>query len=552
MMSRIFLLIILFSIQSFSDILFIDTNNSPKEIEAAKKAAAKRGEKLIVFPESRSRFKSVDLENYLKKLESDGKKLSSVVLSGHNGNGHFTGNFGDMSYESLSKAFQTAPNLTSSVRSMMLWGCYTTNLGSVQNFWKKHFPQLELIAGFDGVAPANDKEAGWKYLEDVLVQEKKLTQSKDEKELKRHFKNLSQINVMNAALCTSENFTSHKKTFKISEAFQACNKLGEEIQSVFNCYFNATEERCKNVPKDTANGEIRKLYNHVQDNYHCNGTTDAYGRTVRLPEPETILRLIFFENVKKNVQKILGDVNFADKFNEQLKKITSESSLLWPDDISSLSRQEILEKLNRLQTLLYGNDFPKHLSPEARVLKNYVSGLGELLGNLSEVPFPMIESVVHADVTNYIKNNYFSSINQLPGTIKDRRENYENYRAKEVVNSTLSESLNQITEIFYRQRDVLIEKHSATTDQKERERIVSEYTAISKNFELDREKQIEKSAPQVLAKLYEEREKNKDYPHEEGKKIFYEALEKEISRFEEYQKKQPPPADAKRDTVPSE
>jgi hypothetical protein len=525
----IFAFLIFTSINLQADILFIDTNNSPKEIEAAQKAAQKRGEKLIVFPEMRKEFTNDEFNAYLKKMDSEGKKLSSVVLSGHNGNGHFSGNFGEMTSKSLSDSFKSVPNLVSGVRSMMLWGCYTTTLGSIQNFWKKSFPQLELLAGFDGIAPANDKKAGWEYLEDVLVQEKKITQTKDEAALKKAFKGLSQINVMNAALCTSENFTSHKKTFKISEAYKACSNISDQIQNEFMCYYNATEERCKNVPANTSSGELRKIYNLVQDNYHCNGATALDGQRIILPNPDTIIRLIFFENVKKNTQKLLGEINFSTKLNDILKTINADKSLNWPDDISKMSRQEILGKLNNLKTFVLGKSIPAHLSPESSYLKSLVFTLDILLGSLELVPFAMVEPNVNASVLKDLKNRLFSGLDNPQGSIQKHRFRYESNRANDKVSDLKSIYKESDASALEHSNNIMLiyRKYDQATSEGEQQKINS---MLERAIYDHKVKVLGPHVSEIIDNL--KSELTQDYPHAEGKKIYDSAIEKEISELE--------------------
>ncbi len=84
-------------------------------------------------------------------------------------------------------AFAEYPELKENIRSLHLWGCYTTTIGSIEINWKKAFPNVALLTGYDGIAPANDKPANWALLEDVLAKEKQLIEAGDTKKLKRSF-----------------------------------------------------------------------------------------------------------------------------------------------------------------------------------------------------------------------------------------------------------------------------------------------------------------------------------------------------------------------------
>lgn len=98
----------LFISHAFADILFIDLNNSPKEIEAAKKAAYARGEKVIVLTSSKKTpfIDDKNISSLLTDLKKKNVKLSSVVISGHDGNGEFHGAFGRVSEPALERAFK--------------------------------------------------------------------------------------------------------------------------------------------------------------------------------------------------------------------------------------------------------------------------------------------------------------------------------------------------------------------------------------------------------------------------------------------------------------
>ena len=185
----------------YADILFLDLNNSPKEIEAAKKAAKQRGEKLIVFPERAMRYPADIEQNLNQKLtelksKNQQNKISSLIISGHDGNGHFTGSKGSMSYSDFANILESHPELKESVKSLYLWGCYTATPGSIINNWKPTFKNLDVIIGYDGSAPANDKLAGHNYLADALVKEKKMTSAKTDKQLKRKIIDYSLFSIL--------------------------------------------------------------------------------------------------------------------------------------------------------------------------------------------------------------------------------------------------------------------------------------------------------------------------------------------------------------------
>ncbi|MBL7545981.1 MAG: hypothetical protein JNL11_19335 [Bdellovibrionaceae bacterium] len=150
---KIFYFILILTCISKGEILFFDLNDNPKEIEAARRAAKKRNESLIVYPSisvtdkreidktktefhnarsvyreclntnivgcaelktkyqsarsiydsTREKFKlnASKLNKIMESLKNSNTKISSVVISGHDGNGYFTGSNGDLNDRDL-------------------------------------------------------------------------------------------------------------------------------------------------------------------------------------------------------------------------------------------------------------------------------------------------------------------------------------------------------------------------------------------------------------------------------------------------------------------
>lgn len=91
MMTKYLILVALlcYSVQSFacnrsidnqSVILFVDANNSPREIESARSAACERGENLVVVDPD-------DYEVRVNQLARSGVAITSLIASGHDGGG---------------------------------------------------------------------------------------------------------------------------------------------------------------------------------------------------------------------------------------------------------------------------------------------------------------------------------------------------------------------------------------------------------------------------------------------------------------------------------
>src|SRR5690606_4236248 len=82
-----------------SVVLFLDANDSPREIEKAREAACARGERLVVVEPD-------NLKSGIKQLADQNTPISSLIASGHDGGGSFYGLNGDMSKTQIIAALQ--------------------------------------------------------------------------------------------------------------------------------------------------------------------------------------------------------------------------------------------------------------------------------------------------------------------------------------------------------------------------------------------------------------------------------------------------------------
>ncbi len=350
---------------AYADILFLDLNNSSKEIEAAKKAAKQRGEKLIVFPDKPIGFSTdidQDLNQKLTELKSKNQqsKISAMIISGHDGNGHFTGSNGSMSYSAFTNILGSHPELKESVKSLYLWGCYTATPGSIINNWKPTFKNLDVIIGYDGSAPANDKLAGHNYLTDALVKEKRMTNAKTDKELKSVFNSLAHVKNVHASMCKGDTYLSNKKMASLQKLKEQCNETeADKWGDVFQCYMYGEKPKppenqdldCTDIPTNTSNGKLRDMYNYLQDTAHC----DDLITTTRGRDREQVIRLIFYKKVLKNY--FVSNKECIDEINSSLSA-SGSTQKIDPQEWPNLKRSEILKKSSDISKEIYNINNP--------------------------------------------------------------------------------------------------------------------------------------------------------------------------------------------------
>lgn len=168
------LIVLLISIQVRADILFIDMNNSASEVAVARAEARRRGVDLVIVPQRGSRASvKVQLEEALNDRFLSGPQFSSLIVSGHYGDGKFYGeNFGatqSLTYSELATVFRDPMNapLREGIDSLLLWGCYTARPRAISD-WQGLFPGAEMIAGFNFAAPSAQTIASPRMMRNVL------------------------------------------------------------------------------------------------------------------------------------------------------------------------------------------------------------------------------------------------------------------------------------------------------------------------------------------------------------------------------------------------
>lgn len=349
--------------------LFVDTNNSDLEIATTVKAACERGQRLVIVPknykdytkytsaveDTRKKYEScektknkcsVEMKRYsdaieaskkfvgsqrnindqvqssLEEIKNSGAKLQNITISGHDGGGIFSGHKGEFSREDFAKLLKNFPEINE-VKSLLLLGCYTGVPKEVIE-WKHIFPNIKIIAGYDGSAPLSDRPHGHQYISDILLKENLLLKNADQKKLQNFTKqNIRGLTLMNASMYLECNDGTKEGEFyygslKEGKSFRSfdikeCEGKKEEVEYLatkISMYSMGEME----PPKDSANGDLRKLYNQARQLQHCGEILDIE------MDMNTLFNLLFYEGVKKNYANFYKeDLDEAKKIFETLK-----------------------------------------------------------------------------------------------------------------------------------------------------------------------------------------------------------------------------------------
>lgn len=388
---------------SSEDVLFLDMNASVKEKEAAREAARKAGRRFVAYPDlsaedgrelnrlddefkktsqqrkklcsasegpacsdiqkkiaaireargviyKKNSFTENAFAELLAKQAADGRAFATVVVSGHDGTGDFSGLLGHIGDKDLAKHLGAHPALKDGVRSLHLWGCNTTTPGSLLMNWTKQFPRALFISGYDESAPANTREGSWKYLAAVIEKESAFQEITDAKKLQRMLKGLPHVNEMHAAVYSCGAWASNKDTVNLDEYQARCEGLKKEIlanEETYQCYLKAPTEACKNPPADKANGPVRAFYRILQRAEGCNAT--SRDPAFRQYSRDQVIRLNFFDEITRNASRIYADE--LKQSDDLLERLGAPAGLRFAD-LEKLSRKELREKIEELDRFL--------------------------------------------------------------------------------------------------------------------------------------------------------------------------------------------------------
>lgn len=246
-----------------------------------------------------------------KELAGKDKSVNSIVLSGHDGSGSFHGIAGGgdkrQIVELLKDAYKDKPELLEQLNSVYLWGCYTATRAET-DWWSKNLPSLNIVGGFHGTGPSIGKTASNQMLYDLMSSEEEIARVSEENRLEGQLKGLDGLPYLLSGIyvknCNEdEYYLSRQKSQSGDRLVTSFGPTGEEVckeresenkelHSRFMKYFNGELP----IPKDTQNGELRRIYNFSRAWEHCGQYWDAAENL----KPDQVALLLFFDGVKAN------------------------------------------------------------------------------------------------------------------------------------------------------------------------------------------------------------------------------------------------------------
>lgn len=358
-----------------ADILFLDLNFSVNELEAVRQVAKNRNEPLFIYPqrspadervmapqwrlteELRSQLahclaqgthdcsdlnrrytvenekmtklivhiKRIDTAELLRifgEIAEQHGKISTFIISGHSGGTAFGGLFGVASLNEVQNAFAQNQQVVNSLHSILLWGCYSGTLNNLYNSWKKTFPTVQVLAGYEVRSPLGIYDESAIYLKSFLSKDASLRAATSVRKAHQIFRSVEKVAEVDGAALVGDYYMTYDEADSVAEMLKRCAKFPEPLLEKYRCYNNA-QPGCENPPDDHQ-GPLRDFYTYLQVNRHCSELLSEQYRDI--PTPERLIRLIYYGNVKKN---------FVTHHQEDLRKATDFlTALQYPRELA--------------------------------------------------------------------------------------------------------------------------------------------------------------------------------------------------------------------------
>ena len=292
-------------------------------------------------------------------------------MSGHSGAGGFSGKDGGLRRENFINALQLSPKLRNNIVSLLLRGCYTTTLAEVlpSATWRKTFPNLTMISGYEGKAWSSEKVASKSFVKEILQLEANFLLAKTTNDLIKVYKSLSHYKISEIAMWVKtntgekpqENFITTLRLnqgrvpidlAKINKACKLNEGNAKDYSQEINMFWAGTEPGYYRPLKNThtSKNKLRKAYGFFNKNHHCK----RYGfwpeiQNSTLISPNRIMPLLFFNKIAENFGRAYDQnkfsqlVSWANKMLFIIKKDFSDvNELSFPDITGKTINDELI------------------------------------------------------------------------------------------------------------------------------------------------------------------------------------------------------------------
>jgi hypothetical protein len=330
---------------AMADTVYMDFNNGVKEIETARQLAQEIGDDFhLVRPTEQA------LEELFQKAENGEVELNHLILSGHSigtsiwGSGPNGESF-SANIDFFKQMKEKYPKAFDQVEMVHFMSCYSGSEGNSAE-WNQVFHNARSIVGFYGSGPASHRPASSWVLKNTTHALRNLpdtTLSPQAALIKA-----KQISSLDGPRHTKFGMrldgVYHQHGKKTSDAELVLQRVQHNRNQVFQPYFEAGPGH-ENTPTNHQVSPLRDYYNQLQDavNVVEPGSSEAAELQT---EVATTIRLIYFDNIAKNIQSEYGPT-FAEA-NQQLQDMGADFSI---GDVSKMTRREALDLAAKMEGL---------------------------------------------------------------------------------------------------------------------------------------------------------------------------------------------------------
>lgn len=322
-----------------------------------------------------------DLQNFLEQSRANGIKVSSVILSGHDGGGHYYGDYGETTMAEISTIASENQAVFSNTTSLLLMGCWSATPDQVEQ-WRSIFPRVRVMGGFVGSAPSSTRAAAGTYISGLLRGEKNLLPQSSRAQVQAMINTVQHMNMVTAGVyiqpvCEDptgrspayyyispandpsempEGMKPGLNSMATPDSLEAsCMRAfgGENFRGTFD--WNALTQYYQGDREPENNPELRGLYSFLRNNQNCftaEHSTSPYS-------PDQVLMLRFFQDTKKNFNKYFKndleemyrdlDAIIEASTNPRLKERYKKHQRLVGDSLLGMTRKQTLENVSGLQ-----------------------------------------------------------------------------------------------------------------------------------------------------------------------------------------------------------
>ncbi len=379
-----------------ANVLFLDLNDSPKELAACQEGLrdAGQGHQVVSVGPSGGDERPLTMEKILGKVEQARRKginFDSIVISGEDGSGVFFGSEGSFSARQLRGLVEKMNQGGSKVRTAALWGCYPTTKHGCQTYWLKAHPSINMAVGFSTQGPSKERPANHRLMREYCKIRDQAARAASIDQLCLFYFNLSKgINDTSVGVCNRRGVASDfydtlgrdgrrsgENICQTYDELQArCGQAGDALvkSDVFdNCMSGGDstfdfDRSCGDAAGRSS--PLRKYYNQLHLWRHCKEQVNTE-HGFEMPEPMTVIRLLKFKYIRDNLARL--NARELNDYDDRLRQIGLQNFTL--GDIRNLSRRELRERVEGAISILRGGRSSRLSTADAAVLK-MAEGLG--------------------------------------------------------------------------------------------------------------------------------------------------------------------------------